>query len=69
MPMQAVNQNQAAKRRNHFFNETSGQVEKIVHKRKRKTNEQLDELASAFDLEPHWSKETLENICLKTNLT
>lgn len=57
------------KRRSYAFNETSGQMERIIRKRKRKTTSQLEELASAFDTEPHWSKETLAEISKKTSLT
>lgn len=57
------------KRRSYAFNESSGQMERIIRKRKRKTTSQLEELASAFDTEPHWSKETLAEISKKTSLT
>ena len=57
------------KRRSYAFNESSGQMERIIRKRKRKTTSQLEELASAFDTEPHWSKETLAEISRKTSLT
>jgi len=51
------------------FNESSGQMERIIRKRKRKTTSQLEELAGSFDTEPHWSKETLAEIAVKTGLT
>ena len=57
------------KRRSYAFNESSGQMERIIRKRKRKTTGQLEELTNAFDTEPHWSKETLAEISIKTGLT
>ena len=57
------------KRRGYVFNEVSGQMERVIRKRKRKTASQLEELANAFDTDPHWSKETLLEIATKTNLT
>ena len=44
-------------------------MERVIRKRKRKTASQLEELATAFDTDPHWSKETLLEIATKTNLT
>ena len=44
-------------------------MERVIRKRKRKTAMQLEELALAFDSNPHWTKETLLNIATKTNLT
>lgn len=44
-------------------------MERVIRKRKRKTTTQLEDLANAFDTEPHWSKETLAEISKKTNLT
>ena len=64
-----INPIQAARRKNYFFNKATGKVEKIVHKRNRKTKEQLGYLLSAFEEEPHWSKYTLEKIAERTNLT
>lgn len=58
-----------SKRRGYIFNEVNGQLERVIRKRKRKTAIQLEELASAFDTEPHWSKETLLEIATKTGLT
>ena len=52
-----------------MFNEASGQLERVIRKRKRKTTFQLEELASAFDADPHWSKEMLAEIAIKTDLT
>ena len=52
-----------------MFNEVSGQLERVIRKRKRKTQQQLEELANAFDSDPHWSKETLYEIAVKTSLT
>ena len=57
------------KRRGYMYNEVSGQMERVIRKRKRKTAMQLEELALAFDTNPHWTKETLLNIATKTNLT
>jgi hypothetical protein len=45
-----------------MYNETSGQLERVIRKRKRKTAPQLEELVTAFETEPHWSKETLLTI-------
>lgn len=47
------------RRRNVMFNETSGKLERIIRKRKRKTPSQLDDLGNSFDYDPHWTKETL----------
>ena len=44
-------------------------MERIIRKRKRKTTGQLEELTNAFDSEPHWSKETLAEISIKTGLS
>ena len=41
----------------------------MIRKRKRKTPNQLNELASYFNADPHWSKETLLAIALRTGLT
>jgi len=45
-----------------MFNEANGQMERVIRKRKRKSVNQLEELALAFDTDPHWSKETLFQI-------
>lgn len=58
-----------SKRRSYTFNESSGQMERVIRKRKRKTTNQLEDLANAFDTEPHWSKETLAEISKNTSLT
>ena len=58
-----------SKRRGYIFNEVNGQLERVIRKRKRKTAFQLEELANAFDTDPHWSKETLLEIATKTSLT
>jgi len=50
------------KRRGYMFNEANGQMERVIRKRKRKSVNQLEELALAFDTDPHWSKETLFQI-------
>ena len=63
---QTLNQ---SKRRSFAYNEASGQMERVIRKRKRKTTSQLDELATSFNTDPHWSKEMLLQIALKTNLT
>lgn len=57
------------KRRGYMFNEANGQMERVIRKRKRKSVNQLEELALAFDTDPHWSKETLFQIATKTSLT
>ena len=57
------------KKRGYMFNEASGQLERVIRKRKRKTTFQLEELANAFDAEPHWTKEMLAEIAIKTELT
>ena len=57
------------KKRGYMFNEASGQLERVIRKRKRKTTFQLEELAGAFDNDPHWSKEMLAEIAIKTDLT
>lgn len=61
--------NTKAKFKNYFFNKVTGQVEKVIHKRKRKTIEQLSQLNDFFDNDPHWSKETLGKIASETQLT
>ena len=61
--------NSCSKRRSFVFNEESGQYERVIRKRKRKTPYQLNELASQFNADPHWSKETLLSIALRTGLT
>lgn len=53
--MQSAN----SKRRSYMFNEVSGKMERVIRKRKRKTVSQLEDLASEFDTDPHWSKEKL----------
>jgi len=57
------------KRRGYMYNEESGQMERVIRKRKRKTANQLEELQGAFDLDPHWTKEMLLDISTKTFLT
>ncbi len=57
------------KRRGYMYNEASGKLERVIRKRKRKTASQLEELALAFDTNPHWTKETLLNIATRTSLT
>jgi hypothetical protein len=52
-----------------MFNEANGQMERVIRKRKRKSVNQLEELALAFDTDPHWSKESLYEIATKTSLT
>ena len=61
--------NPCSKRRSYIFNEESGRYERVIRKRKRKTPNQLNELASNFNADPHWSKETLLSIALRTGLT
>ena len=61
--------NPCSKRRSYVFNEENGQYERVIRKRKRKTPNQLNELASHFNADPHWSKETLLAIALRTGLT
>jgi hypothetical protein len=41
----------------------------LIKKRKRKTNDQLRTLENEFENNPHWSKETLLSIAVKTCLT
>lgn len=43
--------------------------EKRVRRRKRKNNGQIQALACAFEHNPHWSKETLLMLSIKTGLT
>ena len=57
------------KRRGYMYNEANGVMERVIRKRKRKSVTQLEELANAFDADPHWTKEMLLNIATKTNLT
>ncbi len=52
-----------------MWNAESGQMERVIRKRKRKTANQLDELQNAFDADPHWTKEMLLDIATKTFLT
>ena len=58
-----------SKRRGYVLNEANGQLERVIRKRKRKSATQLEELANAFESDPHWSKETLFEIATKTELT
>lgn len=44
-------------------------MERVIRKRKRKTANQLEELQGAFELDPHWTKEMLLDISMKTFLT
>ena len=47
----------------------SGQYERIVRKRKRKSSEQLRTLMREFEKNPNWSKETLLEISKKSGLS
>lgn len=60
---------QANRRRSYILDETTGQMERVIRKRKRKTPQQLEELNREFEREPHWSKDTLLEIAQRTNLT
>lgn len=40
-----------------------------IRKRKRKSSDQINALMFAFDNNPHWSKETLLMLSIKTGLT
>jgi len=40
-----------------------------IRKRKRKSNNQIISLIHAFENDPHWSKETLLMLSIKTGLT
>lgn len=48
---------------------TSGQYERIIRKRKRKSSEQLKILMREFEKNPNWSKETLLEVSKKTGLS
>ena len=50
-------------------NEDSDYSQEFVKKRKRKTSDQLRTLENEFENNPHWSKETLLMIAVKTCLT
>ena len=52
------------KKRGHLYNDVSGEFERVIRKRKRKTTFQLEELANAFDTDPHWTKEMLADIAI-----
>jgi len=52
-----------------MYNEVSGQMERVIRKRKRKSAGQLEELVHAFETDPHWTKEMLLEIATKTSLT
>lgn len=56
-------------RRGYMFDQANGTMVRVIRKRKRKTQGQLEELANAFDANPHWSKETLLQIAEATQLT
>ena len=47
------------KRRSYMYNTVTGQPQRVIRKRMRKTGNQLDMLNEEFDSNPHWSKETL----------
>jgi hypothetical protein len=52
-----------------MYNPSTGNMEKIIRKRMRKSQNQLGMLLEQFDQNPHWSKETLLKIAKKTLLT
>lgn len=52
-----------------MLNIETGEIERVIRKRKRKTGDQLKELLGEFDKNPHWSKETLLKIAEETGLT
>ena len=56
-------------RRGYFINEETGRVERIIRKRKRKSGDQLEHLNSQFNLEPHWTKDTLLALSEQTGLS
>ena len=69
MDNQSMNPSLNQKRRGYIFNNETGQMERLIRKRKRKTTDQLDQLLAEFEKNPHWSKETLLMIAKKTLLT
>jgi hypothetical protein len=54
-------------KRGYYLNE--GKLERIVRKRKRKSTDQLSYLNYQFDVDPHWSKETLAHLTSLTGLS
>ena len=47
----------------------NGQLQKVIRKRKRKSQDQLKILMREFDKNPNWSKETLLEVSRKTGLS
>ena len=47
----------------------TGNMERIIRKRKRKSTDQLKILMREFDRNPNWSKETLLEVAKKTGLS
>jgi len=54
--------------RSYIINDT-GQYERIIRKRKRKSSDQLKILMREFERNPNWSKETLLEVSKKTGLS
>ena len=48
---------------------SNGEYERIIRKRKRKSNDQIKILMREFDRNPNWSKETLLEVSKKTGLS
>ena len=52
-----------------MLNPETGEVERVIRKRMRKTQNQLRLLNEEFESNPHWTKETLLRIAERTSLT
>ena len=52
-----------------FVLSDSGNLERIIRKRKRKNTDQLKTLMREFERNPNWSKETLLDVSRKTGLS
>jgi hypothetical protein len=57
------------KRRMFVVNPDTGEMERIIRKRKRKNNVQLQVLVSTFDTNENWTKEVLLDVSKKTGLS
>ena len=60
---------QRTKKRGYMYNPETGELQKVIQKRQRKSQDQLNVLNEEFMRSPAWSKETLFMIAKKTGLS